>query len=108
MTAEGRNSGRAAAIARQRRGKHVSAATDADATTEDGVFSMQSVPMLYNEDQLEKPESRQSVRGRSRQFSVLSYIVSSRYLATTSEQTKDLMCAVVVVIYRVGKSVRLL
>jgi hypothetical protein len=39
---------------------------------------------------------------------VLSYIVSSRCFVTTSEQTEDFTCAVVVVIYRVCKSVRLL
>jgi hypothetical protein len=33
---------------------------------------------------------------------------SSRYLATTSEQTEDFMRAVVIVIHRVCKSVRLL
>jgi hypothetical protein len=43
--------------ARQRHGKHVSAATDIGATIEDAVFSMRSVPRLYNEDQLDKPKS---------------------------------------------------
>jgi hypothetical protein len=40
--------------------------------------------------------------------SVLSCIVSGCYLATTSEQTEDFLCALVVVIYKVYKSVRLL
>jgi hypothetical protein len=40
--------------------------------------------------------------------SVLSCIVGSRYLAKTSEQTEDFMHAVVVVIYRVRKSLKLL
>jgi hypothetical protein len=43
-----------AASARQQIGKHVSVATDTDATT-DTVFSVQSMPRLYNEDQLDKP-----------------------------------------------------
>jgi hypothetical protein len=38
--------------------------------------------------------------------SVLSCIVSSRYLATAGEQTEDFICAVVVVIYIVCKLVR--
>jgi hypothetical protein len=46
-----------AAIARQRRGKHVSAATNQHATIEgvlEAVFSVWSVPRLYSEDQREK------------------------------------------------------
>jgi hypothetical protein len=42
-----------AAIARQRRNKYVSVATDTDATVEDVVFSMQSVLRLYNKVQLD-------------------------------------------------------
>jgi hypothetical protein len=42
------------------------------------------------------------VGSRSRRLVVFGCIVSSRYLATTSEQTEDFTCAVVV------KSVRLL
>jgi hypothetical protein len=78
-----------AAVARQWRDKRVSVATDSDATIEDMVFSMWSLP--YNDQQ-----------------QLLSCIVSSHYLATTSEQTEDFMCAVVVVIHRMCKSVRLL
>lgn len=47
-----------AVVARQWHSKHVSAATDTDATTEDAVSSMQSMPSLYNEDQLDKSVSR--------------------------------------------------
>jgi hypothetical protein len=39
------------AVASQRCGKHVSAATNKHATTEDVVFSMQSVPKLYDDQQ---------------------------------------------------------
>jgi hypothetical protein len=39
------------AMARQRHGEHVSAATYADATIENTVFSMRSAPKLHNEDQ---------------------------------------------------------
>jgi hypothetical protein len=39
---------------------------------------------------------------------VSSYTVRSSYIATTSEQTEDSMCAVGVVIYSVCRSVRLL
>jgi hypothetical protein len=46
-----------AVIARQWHSKHVSAATDTDATTEVAVFSMLSMLSLYNEDQLDKPVS---------------------------------------------------
>jgi hypothetical protein len=41
-----------ATIGRQRHGKIVSTATGIDATMEDAVFSLLSVPMLYKEDQL--------------------------------------------------------
>jgi hypothetical protein len=43
-------------IVRQRRRKHISAATDNDATVEDMVFSVRSVPRLYwyDEDELDK------------------------------------------------------
>jgi hypothetical protein len=75
-----------AAIARHLRGKHVSASADTDATIEDEVFSVRSVPRLYNEDQLDQPQCRQSVGGRSRRLAVLGYIVSSRYLAMTSDE----------------------
>jgi hypothetical protein len=43
-----------AATARQRRGKHVSGASDNDTTIEGTVFSVPSVPRLYNEGQLGK------------------------------------------------------
>jgi hypothetical protein len=43
-----------AVIARQQRRKHVTTATNNDATIRDAMFSMLSVPMLYNEDQLDK------------------------------------------------------
>jgi hypothetical protein len=46
------------AVARQRRGKHVSASTDSDETMEYVVFSMLSLPRLYSEDQ----QSRQGLR----------------------------------------------
>jgi hypothetical protein len=44
-----------AAIAKQRRGKHVSAATVTEARIEDAMFFMQSVSRLHKEDQLDKP-----------------------------------------------------
>jgi hypothetical protein len=56
------------AMARQRHGEHVSAAIYTDSTLEDAVFSMRSAPKLYNEDQLDKPVSRQSIGGRNRQL----------------------------------------
>jgi hypothetical protein len=37
--------------------KHISAATDTGTTIEDMVFSMRSVPLLYDEEQLHKPIS---------------------------------------------------
>jgi hypothetical protein len=77
-----------AAIARQRRGKHVYAATNQQATIEDlleAAFSMRSMPRLYSEDQREK-----SVGSRSRRLAVLSCIVSNRYLAMTSEKNRKL------------------
>jgi hypothetical protein len=46
-----------AAIARQQCNKHPSRATDADTTIEDDAFSMQPVPRLHNEEQLDKPVS---------------------------------------------------
>jgi hypothetical protein len=73
--------------------KHVSAAMNQYATIEkllEAVFSMRSVSGLYSEDQREK-----SVGGRSRRLAGLSYIISSRYLATISSQIEDFMCAVV-------------
>jgi hypothetical protein len=88
------------AITRQRRGKQVSAATNQPATIEEllgAVFSMCSMWMLYKGDQLDMRVSRQSVGGRSRQLAVLCCIVSSRYLAITSEKTEGFMCALVVV-----------
>jgi hypothetical protein len=84
-----------AAIVRQRCGKHANMAADTDTTIEDMVFSVHSVPTLYNKDQLDKPPSRQSVWGQSWQLAALSCIVGSSYLATISDQTKDFMCAVV-------------
>jgi hypothetical protein len=41
-----------AAIARQRHGTNVSTATDIDTTIEGMLFSMLSMPRLYNEDQM--------------------------------------------------------
>jgi hypothetical protein len=49
-----------AVITMQRHGKHVSAATDTDATIEDPVLSVWSAPSLYGVDQLEKLVSRWS------------------------------------------------
>jgi hypothetical protein len=64
-----------AAVARHWHSKLVSVATDTDSTIGDMVFSMQSVPKFYNEDQLDMQVSQQSlVRGRSRQLAVLSCI----------------------------------
>jgi hypothetical protein len=85
---------------------------------------MESVPRLYNEDQLHelvrpelrltvlartncnlpkklKPVIRQSVGGWSQRLTVLSCTVSSWYLETTSEQAEDFMCNVIVLIYTV-------
>jgi hypothetical protein len=45
---------------------------------------------------------------RQKVQSVFNCIVSSHYLSTASEQTEDFVCAVVVVMYGVCKSVRLL
>jgi hypothetical protein len=60
MTAESQNSlMRRGVIVRQRRSKHISTATDTDATIEDAVFSVWSVPSyIGNEDQLDKPGVR--------------------------------------------------
>jgi hypothetical protein len=55
-------------MARQRHGEHVSAATYTVAKLEDAVFSMRSAPKLYNEEQAEKPVSRQSIGGRNRRL----------------------------------------
>jgi hypothetical protein len=88
-----------AVIVRQQCGTHVSAATDSDTTIEDTVFSMESAPRLYNEDQWQQSKS------------VFSCIISSCYLAVTSRSritTEDFVCAVVILICRVYKSVRLL
>jgi hypothetical protein len=77
---------------RQRRSRHVSAAKNKHARIEElleAAFSMRSVPRLHSE-------------GRRR--SELAF--SSRYIATTSEQTEGLMGAVVIVIIKVCKSVR--
>jgi hypothetical protein len=58
-----------------------------------------SVPARANSNLLDlKPVNRRSVRGQSWQLGVLSCNASSRYLATTSEQTEDFMHAVLVVI----------
>jgi hypothetical protein len=43
-----------AVIARQQRSKHFTAATNTDATIRDAVFSMLSMSMLHNEDQIDK------------------------------------------------------
>jgi hypothetical protein len=58
-----------AVVARRWHSKHISAATDTDAT-EDAVFSMQFRPSLYNEDQLDKPVSRTLQSAVSRQVLV--------------------------------------
>jgi hypothetical protein len=55
-------------IARQQQGKHVSAAKNKHATIEEfleAVFSTWCMLRFYNEDQLDEPESRQSVKGQS-------------------------------------------
>lgn len=80
-------------------GKHVSMATDINATVEDAVFSLWPVLLLHKKDQLDKPVS---------QWLMLNCIISQCYPATNSEQTEGFIYAVVVVIYRVHKSVRLL
>jgi hypothetical protein len=49
-----------------------------------------SVSMLYNDDK---------VGGRSRRLAVSSCTVSSSCLVTTSKQTEDFTCAVVIVIF---------
>jgi hypothetical protein len=97
-----------AATDRQQCSKHISPAIYTDATVEDAVFSMQSVLRLHNKDQLDKPVTQQSVRGRGWRLAVLSCIVSSSYLVMRSDQTEGFMCAVVTVIFRVCKTVRLL
>jgi hypothetical protein len=56
---------------------------------------------LCNKDQLDMRVSQYSVRTQSQRLEVLSCIVSSHYLAMTSEQTEDFTRAVVIVIYRV-------
>jgi hypothetical protein len=59
------------------------------------VFSMQSVPKLYDKDQLDKPFSQQSVGGQS------WWLACSHYLMLTSDgriTTEDFIHAVVVVI----------
>jgi hypothetical protein len=89
-----------ASIAGQQRSKHSSEATDPDATIEDTVFSVLSVPRLYKLDQLDKRVSGYSVGDRSRWLALLICIVNSRYLATTNEQIDYFMCSAVV-IYRV-------
>jgi Holliday junction resolvasome RuvABC ATP-dependent DNA helicase subunit len=106
------------ATAMQRCGKHVSMATNEHATIEeplDTVFSMWSMLRLYNKDEMDKLVSRQPVGGQSQWLAVLSYTVSSRYLATNSGQTEFMHAEVVVicrvcnlVICRVCKLVRLL
>jgi hypothetical protein len=58
MKAEIRNIVINTAIARQRRSKHVSAATDIYTIIEDEVFSMPSVPKLCNGDRREKLVNR--------------------------------------------------
>jgi hypothetical protein len=63
MMAESRSSGtKNAAIARQRRDKHVSGATNSDETIEDAVFSMQSKPSLYSENQQQHRKRLKSPR----------------------------------------------
>jgi hypothetical protein len=82
-----------AAIGRQRRAEHVSVETDTDATIEDTVFSLQSLLRSYNEDELYRPVSRQSVRSWSQWLAVLSCVISSHYLEMTCGQTEDFTCA---------------
>jgi hypothetical protein len=70
MTAERRNSGtKEAAIARQQRGKHISATTNQHETVEElfeSVFSVWSAPRLYSEDQWEKLVSRGIGQGEAK------------------------------------------
>jgi hypothetical protein len=71
-------------IAGQWQIKNFSTAMNKQATIEEpleAVFSVWSMPRLYNEDQLDKPENQLSVRGWSLWLAVLSCIVNSRYLA---------------------------
>lgn len=56
-----------ALIARRRHGKHVSALTDTDETTEGAVFHVWSAPRLYSEGQREK-----LVGSRRRRLAVVS------------------------------------
>lgn len=78
-----------AVIVRQQCSKHVSAATGRDTTIEDAVFSMKSAGRLYNEDQWQQSKS------------VFSCIISSCYLAVTSDSritAEDFVCAAVMLI----------
>jgi hypothetical protein len=52
-----------AVITRQQHGKHISMAADTDATVEDAVFSMQSAPRLYKEDQKQASCKRAAAAG---------------------------------------------
>jgi hypothetical protein len=71
------------AIARQRRSKHITAATDTDATTEDICSPCQGYIMRTNWTTL-------SVRGWSQQLPVLSWTVSTHYLAMSNNENKSL------------------
>jgi hypothetical protein len=77
---------------RRQRIKHVSA------TIEDTILSLASAPRLYNEEQ--QQQSNQS----------LIFVISSCLAMTTDVRitTEGFVCAVVIVMYRVCKSVRLL
>jgi hypothetical protein len=79
-------------IAKQWHSKHVYVAMNKHATAGSGVF--------YSVHTRMQPQPRQ--------FRVLTWIVSSCYIAMTNEQIEDFMSAVVAVIYRVCKSVRVL
>jgi hypothetical protein len=75
-------------VARQRNGEHVSAASNEHRTIYkllEAVFSIRPIPRSTDQ-----PAE-----------AVLSCIVTSQNLATTSEQTEDVICEVAVVIYTV-------
>jgi hypothetical protein len=87
--------------ARHRRDKHMSMTTNEHATVEEpleAVTSTQFMLRLYNKDQLDNLLSPQCVGGQIQCLAVWSCTVSSPYLATTSEQTEDFICVMVIVI----------
>jgi hypothetical protein len=100
MMIESRNSGTS---------KHVSAATNKRTTIEDvleAVFSILSLPILHNKDTAAAQIMLAMASGNlPAAQSVLNCIVNSHYLSTTIEQKEDLLCALVIVIHRVCKSV---